>query len=134
MSRENVELVRAAMERFLATGEPDWSVHHVDVEVHDHDIPDAGEYRGHAGVRRWLFEDWTAAWSEFSLEPKEYIDAGERVVAVFRLKAIGRRSGVAVDRLDAIVVEMRDGMFVRYDYYNDRGQALQAAGLAGDGS
>lgn len=133
MSLEDVELVRRTVDHFLATGEPDWTAQHEEVEVHDHDIPDAGEYRGHAGVRRWLFEDWTAAWSEFSLEPQEYIDAGESVVVVFRLKATGRGSGVAVERLDAMVLKLRDGQIVRYDYYNNREQALQAAGLTADG-
>src|ERR1017187_5551294 len=33
---------------------------HDEVEVRDHDIMDASDYRGHAGFGRWL-EDWDAA-------------------------------------------------------------------------
>ena len=129
MSHENVEIVREALEQLLRTGEPAWDVIHEDVVVHDHDIPDASEYRGHAGVRRWLFEDWAAAWADFNLEPQEYVDVDENVIALFRLKATGRGSGVTVERLDAMVYKMRDGKIVRVDYYNNREQALKAVGL-----
>ena len=67
MSEENVELVRKLSEHFVATGEPAWDMLHEHVEVRDHDIMDGREYRGHADVRRWLFEDWASAWSDYSL-------------------------------------------------------------------
>jgi ketosteroid isomerase-like protein len=128
MSQENVENVKAAVAHFGATGEPMWSTTATDIEVHDHDIPDAGVYRGHAGYVQWL-EDWAGAWSEFSLEPEEFIDVGDRVVAVFRMRATGRGSGVTVERGDAMVVEVRDGKAVRLDYYNNQQQALRQVGL-----
>jgi ketosteroid isomerase-like protein len=89
---------------------------------------DGEDYRGHAGVVRWL-EDWSSAWSEFTMAPEEFIDAGERVVAVLRMRAKGRSSGVVLDRQDALVQEVRDGMIVRIDYYNNRSAALKAVGL-----
>jgi ketosteroid isomerase-like protein len=103
MSQANVELVRKGFERFVATGEP----------------------------ACWLFEDWATASSEWSAEPEEYIDAGEKVIVVIRVKATGRGSGVALERQDAIVYGMRDGVVVRMDYHNNRKRALKAAGLAG---
>jgi ketosteroid isomerase-like protein len=129
MSQENVELVQEALGRFAATGEPPWDALHEEIEVHDHDIMDAGEYRGHAGFGRWL-EDWAAAWSEYSMEPEEFFDAGARVVAFIRQKTTGKGSGVALERQDAMVFEVRDGKVVRLDYYNNREQALKAVGLA----
>ena len=128
MSQENVELARKALEQFIATGEPVWDVTHGDVEVYDHDIMDGEDYRGHAGVVRWL-EDWSSAWSEFSMEPEEFIDAGDRVVAVVRMRAKGRSSGLVLDRQDAVVQKLRNGMIVRLDYYNNPGEALKAVGL-----
>jgi ketosteroid isomerase-like protein len=116
------------LEQFIATGEPAWDVTHHDVEVYDHDIMDGEDYRGHAGVVRWL-EDWSSAWSEFSMKPEEFIDAGEHVVAVVRMRAKGRSSGLVLDRQDAVIQEVRDGMIVRIDYYNNRDQALKAVGL-----
>ena len=130
MSRENVEAVKRSFERFMATGEPDWAAVDQEVEVQDHDILDAGEYRGHEGVRRW-FEDWGTAWAAYSFEPEEFIDAGDRVVAVIHLKAEGQSSGVELERQDAMVITMRDGKWIRVDYYNDRNQALESVGQTG---
>ena len=45
------------------------------VEIHDHDILDAGEYRGHSGFTRWV-EDWGTGLPIVSLELQEFIDAG----------------------------------------------------------
>jgi ketosteroid isomerase-like protein len=61
--------------------------------------------------------------------PEEFIDAGDCVVAVIRLKAKGQSSGIEVERQDAIVYKLRDGQIVRGDYYNKREQALEAVGL-----
>jgi ketosteroid isomerase-like protein len=130
ISDQNVELVRNGFEHFVATGEPAWDTLHEHVEVRDHDIMDGREYRGHADVRRWLFEDWASAWSDYSAEPEEFIDVDdELVIAVFRMKATGRSSGVEIERQDAIVWLVRDRRVVRLDYYNSKQQALEAVGL-----
>ena len=129
MSRENVELVQGVLAGFIATGTPSWDLLDEEVEVRDHDVMDAGEYRGYAGFGRWL-ENWDAAWADFSMEPEEFLDAGERVVSVFRMTATGRGSGVEVERHDAIVWSVRDGKVVRLDYYNNREQALGTVDLA----
>jgi ketosteroid isomerase-like protein len=127
MSQHNVELVRRGFEAFVATGEPAWETLHEHVEVRDHDIMDGREYRGHGDVRRWLFEDWASAWSEYRAEPQEYIDVDDqRVVAVFRIKARGRASGVEIEREDAMVYVVRDQKIMRIDYYNSKQQALEA--------
>ncbi len=123
-----MDLVMRLLGHFVATGEPAWGTLSEDVEVHDHDIMDAGEYRGHEGFGRWL-EDWGAAWSEYSIRPEEFIDAGDRVVAVIRVKAVGRGSGVAVERQDALVWMVRNGEVTRLDYYNSKSQGLKAVGL-----
>src|SRR5947208_15044786 len=117
MSQANVELVQRGFEHFVVTGEPAWETLHEHVEVYDHDIMDGREYRGHADVRRWLFEDWSDAWSEWGAEPEEFIDAGEeRVIAVFRVSATGRNSGARIERQDAIVYVVHDLQVTRIDY------------------
>ena len=129
MSQENVARVQEALEHFATTGEPLWDALDGEVEVHDYDIMDAGDYRGHAGFGRWL-EDWASAWSEYTMEPEEFLDAGERVVVFVRQKTTGQGSGVALEREDAMVFEFRDGKIARLDYYNSREQALKTVGLA----
>jgi ketosteroid isomerase-like protein len=130
MSEENVAVVRRGLERFMKTGEVLEETFDVEsLEVHDHDILDGRDYRGAQGFMQWL-EDWSAAWEEWSLDPEEYIDAGERVIVVAKMHARGRGSGVEVDRQDALLYELRDGLIVRIDYFNNKNEALTAAGLA----
>ena len=128
MTQENVALVRRLLECFIA-GEVLWDALDEAVEIHDHDILDAGEYRGHAGVMRWV-EDWGAGLPVVSFDLQELIDAGDLVVAVILLKARGRDSSVDVERQDAIVYQLRNGRVTRFDYYNSRQQALDAVGPA----
>ena len=54
MSQENVEIVRRAIEYFLRTDENLWETIDSEVEIHDHDLPDAG------GVRRSPPGQWEA--------------------------------------------------------------------------
>lgn len=128
MSRDNVEIVKQVWRRFGETGEPDFSSAHPDVEVHDHDLPDAGTYRGHDGFLHWM-EHWGRAWETYSLRPQEFIDAGDHVVVIVETAATGSGSGLTVRRQDGMVCELRDGMIVRVDYFSNRRDALRAAGL-----
>ncbi len=128
MSRENVELVRQSFEHQLATEEPMWAALAEHVEVHDHDIPDAGDYQGHSGVTHWL-EDWAAPWAKWDVVPERFIDANERVVVFLRVSVTGH-SGVNLERDDAMVYTVRDNLIARIDYYNNRSQALEAVGLS----
>jgi ketosteroid isomerase-like protein len=129
MSQENVEVTRQAFEHFVRTGKHQWDTIDSEVEVYDHDIPDAGTYRGHEGYLRWV-EDWSEAWGSFSMEPQRWVDAGDKVVLIFQMTAKGKGSGVEVRRRDAIVWTVSDGKTVRLDYYNNEAQALEAVGLS----
>src|SRR5437879_3356181 len=128
MSQQNVELARRAVEHLMATGEPPWDALDEEIEIHDHDILDAREYRSHAGWARWL-ED--AAWAERRVEPEEFIDADDDyVIVVMRVNATGQGSGVELERQDAAVFKVRAGKFVRIDWYNSKRHGLEAVGLS----
>jgi hypothetical protein len=94
MSQENVEIVRRILERFINSGEIAWETMDPLLEVFDHDVPDAGKYRGHEGFGQWL----------------------------------------VVEREDALVYRLRDGLTVQLDYFNNRRDALEAAGLPDEGT
>ena len=131
MSQENVEIVREAHERFTQTGQPIWERIDADTEVFDHDILDAqNPYRGVEGVTKWLIE-FGEAWSSYEMEVERVIDVGDRVVSLFRIRAVGAGSGVSVERGDAMLWTFRDGKLARLDYFNDQTEALEAAGLRG---
>jgi ketosteroid isomerase-like protein len=131
MSQENVEVVRRSYEAYVR-GDLEGALAAFDpeVEAYDHDIPDAAPYRGFEGLLRWQ-ADWERSWESWRWDPEEFIDAGERVVAVLRVHARGRHSGVDLERLDAAVWRLRDRKCVRLDYYGSRKQALEAVGLSG---
>jgi ketosteroid isomerase-like protein len=128
MSQENVELIQRGLEHFIRTGEPAWDDIHPDVEVRDHDIPDAGDYRGHAGYAKWL-QDWGEAWASYTAEPDRFVEAGDKVLVELKLLAKGGGSGIEIERRDAIVFSFEDGLIGRVDYFNNPDQAREAAGL-----
>jgi len=131
MSQESVEIVRAHYEA-LAAGDAKAALAaiHPEIEIVDHDLPDADEpYTGLVGMARWQ-TDWEGSWASWRWEPEQFIAAGTRVVAVLQLYAEGRGSGVAVERLDAVVWSLQDGRCIRLDYYGSKTAALQAVGLA----
>jgi uncharacterized protein len=123
MSQENVAAVRGFYDAFgrgdlesaLAAFDPD-------AVAYDHDIPDSGQYQGLEGLLRWQ-ADWESSWESWRWEPQEFIEEGDRVVA------IGRGSGVNVERLDGAVWTLRGGKCVRLDSYGSKAEALEAVGL-----
>jgi ketosteroid isomerase-like protein len=74
-------------------------------------------------------KDWLRPWDWFRVELEELIDAGDRVVALTR--SLGRPRGAASDvtAFNADVWTMRDGKAIARRGYDDRAEALQAAGV-----
>jgi ketosteroid isomerase-like protein len=81
------------------------------------------------GVTDWL-SDFAVAWDSYGMEVERLIDAGDRVVSLFRIRAVGAGSGVSVERGDGMVWTFRDGKLARLDYFNDPAEALEAAGVS----
>ena len=92
-------------------------------------MPSAGIYRGHEGVERF-FREWLGAWSDYTIETRECIDAGDSIVMVFRQGGVGRGSGVRTERDFFAVYDLRGSKVVRYRQYESREEALEAAGLS----
>jgi uncharacterized protein len=133
MSQENVEIVRKL---FAAWNKGDRAEA---LELVDPDIViDATRrvfnpttYEGMEGVQRML-SDLDDVWDRFRVDPSmEFIDAGERVVVVGRMRAKGKGSGVEVDRSIAAIWTIRGGRVIRWELgYEDRRAAVEAAGLS----
>ena len=92
-------------------------------------LPGAISSIGYDEVQRYL-EGFQAHWSEWSWEPIEFREAGDKVYLHARLKLLGRRSGIAVDREWRYVFTIRDGRLLRHDGFDEEAEALKAAGLA----
>lgn len=86
-------------------------------------------YHGHKGIRSW-HRDLDEAWDEISLQPVEYCELGDRVLACYRMRGRGRQSGVEIEMAVAHVMTFRDGLVVRLKAYGDRNTALRETGVA----
>jgi ketosteroid isomerase-like protein len=110
---------------------------HPDFEIHDHDVPDAGVFRGREGFLAWIGL-WGEAWESSRLEVDRFVAQGDKIVVLVQVHATGSGSGIEVHRRDGVVCTLRSGKLVRLDYYGSTGEALAAAGLdaerAGSGS
>ena len=133
MSKENVEIVRAAMD---AWNRGDWD------ETLKHGAPDivldnsmnAGEWRGvHQGpeqVKR-AFQMLTEAWHSVHIEISEFIEADEGVLVTRQKARFVGRDGIELPgpTRSGWLWKLRAGKIVFVATYNDLDEALEAAGL-----
>jgi ketosteroid isomerase-like protein len=141
MSEANVELARrfyatnrAFLERLTAGDDIGgaaewwalWDPDAVIVEIAE--FPDTGTYRGYEEMRRWV-QGWLDAFDEISIEPQEFIPAGDHVVVPthqrFRSKA-----GLEVAQDITQVLRFRGGRLIYATGYRDKSTALAAVGLS----
>ena len=85
-------------------------------------------YHGHEGVRQY-WRETTSAFGEIDFEVGELRDAGNHVLAVIREREVGRASGAPVETTHLAVFTLSDGKIIQMQVFDDREQALEAAGL-----
>jgi ketosteroid isomerase-like protein len=88
--------------------------------------------RGRDQVRAfWEGEGQFWEGGHLGFQPKELIDAGDKVLAFLRISGRGKTSGVEVETHVWSVMTFRDGEAVETTYFgDDRAAALEAAGLS----
>jgi ketosteroid isomerase-like protein len=131
MSEENLELVRRGWKAFERGDLP------TALEVMSPDmvtyiappIPVAGTYNGREGFLQATL-DWAESFDELVMTGEEFIDGGDQVVVRSLHKSHGAGSGVPVEADIWYVWTVRAGKAVRVDIFNDRRDALKAAGLS----
>ena len=132
MSQENVEIVKAFTRLFEAGDRDEWRDHFDPDVIWDTSasrMPSAGIYHGHRGMEHF-FREWLATWSDYEMETREFIDAGDSVVIVFRQSGMGRSSGVRAEVEFFGVYDISDSKVIRYRQYESREEALEAVGLS----
>jgi ketosteroid isomerase-like protein len=131
MSQENLEKLRQGLDSFnrrdkaafLALCDPELE------NVPPRDWPESQPIRGHEAV--WdFYVEGNDPWEESPFEYVELIDAGDKVVADVRREARGKQSGAAVAWRYWQVGTVRNGKMVRFEWFADRAEALEAAGLS----
>ncbi len=130
MSQENVEIVRAAIDGYNR-GDLDAALKDAapDSEI---DMSRAvGVIRGVYGLPQMqrILEEFRSAWESDQFGADEFIDAGEHVVTPFTNHLRGR-DGIEVEARGVWVWTIRDGAIVRVCLYQEREEALKAAGLS----
>ena len=122
MSQENVELVRGGFDAFqegdlsgmLDLRRTIWVTYRAD--------PDGATYHGKEGFLQ-ATADWTEDFSEWSVIPEEFIDAGDRVLVRVRQMARGEASGIPVEGDFWFVFEMRGKRVAKWSFYIRRNEA-----------
>jgi ketosteroid isomerase-like protein len=123
MTDSNVELARAVY-RALADGVATDDLIHPDAEYVN------PSHAVEPGTRPWsvALERLLEIYPDFALEPEAYDPVGDdRVLVLVRARATGA-SGVTTDQRLAHVWTVRDGLIVRFEWYNDPAEARAALG------
>jgi ketosteroid isomerase-like protein len=79
---------------------------------------------------RKLFDTYWEAFEEISIEPEEFIEGSDVVIAVVRARGRGRGSGVDVDARGPHLWSFRDGKVLGFALFQDLDEAREAAGLS----
>jgi ketosteroid isomerase-like protein len=127
MSVENVEIARAAYEAFRRAdlkGVGEYFADDVVWETPD-TLPTGGVFRGRDAVLG-NFAELPKYWSKFSVDPDEYIDAGDHVV-VRGLQSVTGPGGSTESRYLHLIT-LSNGKITRGEYIADTVKGIQALG------
>jgi len=127
MSAENVEAVRAAYEAFMRGdlgAVADTFADDVEWETPE-SLPLGGLVRGREAVIG-NFAQIPSYWSSFSVEPEEYIDAGDHVVVTGVQRATG--PGGSFESRYLHLFRLSGGKVVRGEFIGDSAKARDALG------
>jgi ketosteroid isomerase-like protein len=91
--------------------------------------PYKGMYEGHEGAREFVDEAITA-FRDVEYFTDEWLTAGERLIRVGGIRAVGRSSGVEIEGHGAQIFEFADGLVKRVTLFQTKEEALAAAAAA----
>jgi ketosteroid isomerase-like protein len=132
VSAENVEIVRATTEAFVAN-DLETALASLDPQIEWHGTVggiDEGQVAHGIDEVVKAFMEYFEVWERMDLRAERFIDAGgDDVVVFWHEVAKGKESGVVVETDTATIQTLRDGKTIRVRGYMDRAEALKAAGL-----
>jgi ketosteroid isomerase-like protein len=123
MSQANVDVVRAIYEAWASGTSAKASIASDMEYVNPPYAVESGTRRG----RRTL-ASIREVYPEFRVEPERYIDAGHDVVVIGTARGTGA-SGIETQWRQGYVWTVEDGKAVRFRWFNDPAEALDAVGL-----
>jgi ketosteroid isomerase-like protein len=129
MSRENVECVRSIYE---AVNRRDWDAAFRDADPEfaftNQLGPDAGTRRGREAVTAFL-ADQIGAFDTLILEPEEFFDGEDQIVAFVSVRSRPRGGGVDLVVRNGHLWTIHDGVVLSMTSFPKPKSALEAAGL-----
>jgi ketosteroid isomerase-like protein len=130
MSRGDVEIVRDIFKRWDRGDFDTAEVFHPQVEFarYGGEVGIARDARGLDALTAAMVE-WMREWTGMRLEAERFLEAGDRVLVLARLRGTGKRSGLKLDHLEAEVFTVRDGKIVRWEAHWDPAEAMRSVGL-----
>lgn len=131
MSEENVEIVRSIYRAWEKGGSPvDSGLLADDIEwVNAKEAIEPGVRKGSSAFAD-AAAGVTSTFDDARIEFERFIDAGDQVVVVGTLRGVGHGSGIDIERRQGYLWTLRDGKAVRFQWFNDPAEALEAAGVA----
>ena len=126
-----MEIVRRGLEALDRRDLNSWlAVSDEDLEVvPSRDWPEPGA-RGPEAAFNWYLQAFDYL-QPFRTTDTEFIDAGaDKVLLQYRTDLRGRGSGARFEIRRWCVVTMRKGRALRHEWFTDRAEALEAAGLS----
>ncbi|MDQ3554694.1 MAG: nuclear transport factor 2 family protein [Chloroflexota bacterium] len=131
MSRENVEVVRRAVEAFNEVGMAESALRFFDPggvfeEPPEQPSPTVAEGRD-AAVR--TFRQFDEAWEEHRSEPEDIRTIDDERVLVLSIEHFRGRDGIEISQPCGSIFTLRDGKIVRLQSFWERDNALKAAAL-----
>jgi ketosteroid isomerase-like protein len=134
MSQKNVEIVRLLFDVFnrqdahgaddLWATDGEWWPAYI-----GGGLLEGAVFRGREGLAEFI-ELQSETWASVLAEPVEMRDLGDRVLVEVHLSAVGRASGIPVDRVTWNIFELRDGKAAIGRVYTTKDEALKALGLS----
>jgi ketosteroid isomerase-like protein len=123
VSNQNVEVIRSI---YRLWGHDDSARHLIDANleyVNPSNAVESGTQHGRSMLNKVL-----EVYRDFRVEPERFVDAGENVVVIGTARGTAA-SGIEAQWRQGYVWTVRDGIAVRFRWFNDPKEALEAVGL-----
>jgi uncharacterized protein len=130
MSQQNVEVVRSIYDAW-ARDEFPGPAQLLDADIKYVNPPGAVEPGTRCGLVAFnrAIEKVFEGWETWEMEPEQFRPLGDQVAVVVRYRARGRGSRVEVEGRESALWTIRGGKVVRYEWFHEPEDALQAARL-----
>jgi ketosteroid isomerase-like protein len=130
MSQESVQIVRSIYEA-VERGDWDRAFREAsrDVELKTPLGINPDTFRGREAFQGYI-EEMLGAFQEWTIKPEEFVETGDQVVVILRLRARPRGSSAEIEIRIGHLWTIRGGKARTMEIFPKPGEALEAAGLS----